>query len=110
MTKVSIAHQVPNHVQANYPAFVEFVQAYYDWLKNEHLSNGVETIVDIEETPEQFIKYFKRQLARDIPEEIHCCRRLFYQKIKDLYNAKGTDSKVTDKQEDNPWPRRSSPA
>lgn len=92
MTKVSIAHQVPNHVQANYPAFVEFVQAYYDWLKNEHLLNGVETIVDIEETPEQFIKYFKRQLARDIPEEIHCCRRLFYQKIKDLYNAKGTES------------------
>lgn len=92
MTKVSIAHQVPNHVQANYPAFVEFVQAYYDWLKNEHLLNGVETIVDIEETPEQFIKYFKRQLARDIPEEIYCCRRLFYQKIKDLYNAKGTES------------------
>lgn len=92
MTKVNILQQVPSHVAANYPAFTEFVQAYYDWLTSEYFTNNLETIVDIEQTPQEFIKYFKQQLARDIPEDIHCCPRLFYQRIKDLYTAKGTES------------------
>lgn len=92
MTKVNILQQVPSHVAANYPAFTEFVQAYYDWLTSEYFTNNLETVVDIEKTPQEFITYFKQQLARDIPEEIHCCRRLFYQRIKDLYTAKGTES------------------
>ena len=91
MSNVNISQQVPNHIQAEYPAFVEFVQAYYDWLKNTY-SSKLEDIVDIEQTPEQFLKYFKNQIAMDIPEEIHGHPRLFYQKIKDLYNAKGTES------------------
>ena len=92
MANVNVAHQVPNYVQANYPAFVEFVQAYYDWLKNEYSPYSIENIINLDETPDEFLTYFKRQLARDIPEDIHFSKKLFYQRIKDLYSAKGTEA------------------
>ena len=92
MTKVNVTHQVPSHVQANYPAFVNFVQAYYDWLHNDYLPNSVESLINLDETPDEFVKYFKRQLAKDIPENIQLSPQLLYQHIKDLYRAKGTEA------------------
>ena len=91
MSLINVAQQVPGYVQAQYPAFVDFLQGYYDWLHNEYITQPIETIVDLEQTPEEYVTYFKKQLASTIPEEVDCCRRLLYSRIKDLYTAKGTE-------------------
>ena len=85
-----IPGQVPEFVQSNYPAFLEFVKAYYKWMDSQSATYG--TIVDIDDTPAQFLSYFKKQL--DVfgllsNNEFFDVRYIKY--IKDLYSSKGSE-------------------
>ncbi len=55
-----IKSQFPDHVRAQYPAFIAFVSAYYKWLEIR-FSQRLENIVDIDATTD--IVYVKRTVG-----------------------------------------------
>lgn len=85
-----VPRQVPEFIRAEYPAFIEFLKAYYEWLEQEQSLGNLENIVDIDKTLDDFIQYFRKQLdiygaTIDTSDE-----RLFLRHIKELYTAKGS--------------------
>lgn len=84
-----VPQQVPDFVRSEHPAFVEFLQAYYKWLEDEYSTGKLEDLVDLDDTVDGFVKYFRKQLdiygitvAND--------DRLYLKNIKELYGSKGS--------------------
>jgi hypothetical protein len=106
-----VSRQLPEHIREDYPTFVAFVEAYYEYLK----SQGVDfsTIRDIDNTLESFIIHFKKELAHNLPN-IAQDERFLLQNIKDHYLAKGSEASykllfrlLFDKEVDIVYPGRS---
>jgi hypothetical protein len=88
-TSALVPSQVPEFVRSDYPTFVAFVEAYYEYLDGQ----GVDllTVVDLDKTLDSFIEYFKQELAVSFPKEIQVNERFLLQHIKDQYLAKGSE-------------------
>jgi hypothetical protein len=88
-TKIStvVSRQLPEHIREDYPTFVAFVEAYYEYLQ----AQGVDfsTIRDIDKTLESFVDQFKKELAYNLPN-ITQDERFLLQNVKDQYLAKGS--------------------
>jgi len=89
-TSSLISSQVPEFVRADYPTFVAFVEAYYEYLDE----NGVDltTLRDLDTTLDDFIKYFKSELAVNMPANISVDDRFILENIKSHYLAKGSEA------------------
>jgi hypothetical protein len=85
-----IPNQVPEFVRSDYPTFVSFVEAYYEYLDN----NGVDIsdLRDLDTTIDDFIQYFRRELAVNLPENITVDDKLLLENIKKHYLAKGSEA------------------
>ena len=83
-----VARQLPEHIREDYPTFVAFVEAYYDFLQQ----SGVDfsNVRDIDRTLDEYITYFKKELAYNLPNIVED-ERLLLQHIKDQYLAKGSE-------------------
>ena len=81
--------QIPEHIREDYPTFVAFVEAYYDYMQR----NGVDLkqIRDIDETLEDFIGQFKKELAYNLPLIVED-ERFLLSRIKDQYLSKGSEA------------------
>ena len=87
--KFLIPQQVPEFVRAEYPAFIEFLKAYYEWVEEQYALGKLEDLVDIDDTLDKFIQHFRKQLdVYNITATTD--NRLFLRHIKELYNAKGS--------------------
>lgn len=86
------ASQLPEFVRAEYPTFVAFVEAYYEFLDNN--SVDFKKIRDIDTTLTDFIKYFKAELAHNYPivSTNYETERFLLKHIKDQYLAKGSEA------------------
>lgn len=84
-----VSRQLPEFVREDYPTFVAFVEAYYEYLQ----AQGVDfnKIRDIDTTIEDFIDQFKKELAHNAPNAISD-ERFILQKIKDYYLSKGSEA------------------
>lgn len=94
MAKIStiVSSQFPEYIRSEYPLFVTFIEAYYKWLEEYSISD-LETIADIDTTPDQFLVNFQKQYdpAGTILNNIDA--RTLLKNIKQLYISKGsTDS------------------
>ena len=106
---IDIRHLFPRWIlqktQSNFPDtnIVNFTQAYYDWLYNrsgykltldgEH-SSGLMDLVDIQTTPDDFLKHFTYTYVSGFPEQYIDVvdTREFIQNIRQaLYQRKGTE-------------------
>ena len=90
--KDMVAQQLPEFVRANYPTFVLFVEAYYEWLAaNEEVD--LTSIRDIDKTLNDYIKYFKKELAHNYPivSSNFETERFLLKHIKEQYLAKGSE-------------------
>lgn len=86
-----ISQQVPEFVSTKYPAFVEFIEAYYQWLEQEYNKPKLESLLDIEDTLSEFLKYFKKEL--DVFNILaKSDDRFLLKNIKQLYKAKGSEA------------------
>lgn len=86
-----VPQQVPEFIRAEYPAFVEFLRAYYQWLEEEYSLGKFEDLVDIDNTIDGFIEYFRRQL--DIAGiTVNQTNPLYLKHVKELYAAKGSNA------------------
>ena len=91
-TKVSnlVINQVPEFVRADYPTFIAFIEAYYEYME----SQGVDLlqIKDLDLTLDSFIDYFRKELAINLPKNIQIDERFLLQHIKDQYLSKGSEA------------------
>jgi hypothetical protein len=83
-----ISSQVPEFVKEDNATFVAFLQAYYDYLETQ--SPDIRDLRNLDTTLDGFIKYFKDELAHNLPAVQN--PRFVLQHIKDQYLAKGAES------------------
>lgn len=89
-----IAQQFPSFYKEQGPNFIAFVKAYYEWLEQSNNAIGHARLLldhnDIDETDDQFLKYFKNQYLLSVPEDAAVDKRLMLKHIQELYKAKGS--------------------
>lgn len=86
---------IPDQIREDYPVFVDFIRAYYEFLEqpgnvNEVMGYGA-SIGDIDSTLDEFVSYFMSVYAQDIPESVAGDKRLLLKHVADLYKAKGSE-------------------
>jgi hypothetical protein len=84
-----VSRQLPEFVREDYPTFVAFLEAYYEFLKTQQYD--LTETRDIDETLDKFITYFKQELAYNAPYLVED-QRFYIQRIKDAYLAKGSEA------------------
>ena len=94
-SSVLVESSLPEFLQDEGPKFVAFVKAYYEWLETTNqVTDRAKNLLnygDIDNTDDEFLKYFQREVLSDIPETILADKRLLIQRIKDLYRSKGSE-------------------
>lgn len=88
--KSLISSQVPEFVSEDYPAFIQFVKAYYEWLGQQDVGR-LSDLTDIDKTIESFLIHFKHQLDVNGTNYSFVDQRLFLKNIKSFYSAKGSE-------------------
>lgn len=92
-TSYLVPQQIPEFIRSTYPAFVDFLQAYYEWLENYYAKDKYGEIVDIDKTTDQFAIYFRKQLdAYGITSGTNKLDTL--KRIKELYTTKGSTTGI----------------
>jgi hypothetical protein len=74
--------------------FTEFLKVYYQWVENNSYTGptkDVPSLLDIDETTSDFLKFFKKQYMADLPIELLGNQRYLQKHILDIYRSKGTD-------------------
>jgi hypothetical protein len=89
LTSSLIPNQVPEFIRADYPTFVAFVEAYYEYLDQQGVD--LKSVRDLDETLDNFIGHFRKELALHLPKEITVDEKFLLQHIKDQYLAKGSE-------------------
>jgi hypothetical protein len=84
-----VSRQIPEFIREDYPTFVAFVEAYYEYLQEQGVD--LSTARDIDETLDEFIIEFKKELAHNLPQ-ITGDERFILSRIKDQYLSKGSES------------------
>ena len=82
-----VRSQLPEFIREDYPTFVAFVEAYYDYLKTQGVD--LSNIRDIDVTLEDFIVQFKKELAYNLPLVVED-ERFLLSHIRDQYLSKGS--------------------
>jgi len=94
--------ELPQFVRQNHPRFVEFIEAYYEWLEqpgNPYYSiDKMRNFSDIDESVAIFIQEFRKQYLDSFPIELAISedgnpinQRTLMKNIKNFYAAKGTE-------------------
>ena len=94
-TSVLVENLLPDFLDTEGPKFQTFVKAYYEWMETTgqmtEQSKNLLNNQDIDLAAEEFLKYFKREILSQFPEDVLADKRLVYKKIKDLYRSKGSE-------------------
>ena len=84
-----VSRQIPEFIREDYPTFVAFVEAYYEYLQEQGVDLSVAR--DIDQTLDEFIIEFKKELAHNLPQ-IQGDERFLLTHIKDQYLSKGSEA------------------
>ena len=82
--------QLPEHIRENYPVFVEFVKAYYDFLQ-ESQGQQLEKIRDVDTTLTEFIDRFKSELAKNFPIHLASDKAMVLKHLREFYLSRGSE-------------------
>lgn len=88
-----VNQQFPSFYQEDGPNFIQFVQAYYEWLDTQGSilkSRELLEFEDIDEVSDEYLNYFMTKFMRGIPKNIVSDRRLLEKHILDVYRSKGS--------------------
>lgn len=88
-----LTRQLPEFVREDYPAFVEFMKAYYEYLDTTSIGK-LTNLVDIDNTIDDFVQYFKTQLDVNGEDYNFISPRLFLKNSKQLFSAKGSEQSI----------------
>lgn len=89
--KSIVAKQIPEFAREDYPLFVSFVEAYYEYLDQYEKRNLTE-IRDLDQTLDSFVQFFKNELDILGDNYTYIDQRLFLRKVKELFVSKGIEA------------------
>lgn len=99
-TSILIESQVPDFILEEYPLFIDFLKAYYEFLENKQgiqlndtleQSKKLSTIIDIDSSIDDFKVQFFNTFANYFPEESNTDPAFLIKHILSLYKAKGSE-------------------
>ena len=99
--------QLPDFINGNHPQFKRFIELYYSWLEQNApagISNTAGNTIyhamqigdyrDIDETPDEFIRYFKDELLPHFPENPSLDIKKILKSAREYYNKKGSEESL----------------
>ena len=87
--KIALDRQIPEYIRGEYELFVNFIKAYYEFLDQTQQRN-LEDIRSIENTLEEFVIRFKKELSILFPTNTLANERFILQKIREFYQTRGS--------------------
>ena len=94
---VKVEGQLPAFVKQDHETFVAFMEAYYEYMEQEgkpyEIIGNLDNYANLDKTTDEFLNYFKKQFAEDIPEAIfqNANKPFVLKHIRDFYRAKGSE-------------------
>lgn len=92
---VFIKEQFPDFIKDSGPLFIDFMEAYYEWMEQDNftidVSRNLLNYQDIDESITKYFEFLKREVLSSIPKEILFDQRLFAKQAKELYRARGSE-------------------
>ena len=89
---------VPDHIRANYPKFIDFVVAYFDFLEDSNGSgyyqNALPEQRDIRTQEQQFLQRIQKEIGLFAPREYAASPQVFYDRISELWRSKGSQEAI----------------
>lgn len=102
-----ISSQLPDFIRADHPKFKRFVELYYEWLEQNNPSGvsntagntiyhamGIADYRDIDETPDEFVRYFKQELLPYFPENTALDLKKILKSAREFYSEKGSEESL----------------
>ena len=102
-----ISSQLPDFVRADHPIFKRFLELYYQWMEQnspDGISNTagntiyhamqIENYRDIDQTPPEFVKYFKDEILPYFPENTSLSTEKIIKAAREFYSKKGSDESL----------------
>ena len=86
---IALERQIPEHIRGEYELFVNFIKAYYEFLDQTQQRN-LEDIRSIENTLDEFVIRFKKELSVLFPTNTLANERFVLQRIREFYQARGS--------------------
>jgi hypothetical protein len=101
--KVSLLvnRQVPEYIREEYPVFISFLEAYYEFLEQKQgtqlndlvsQSKGLRTISDVDLSIEDFEQNFFNTFADLLPRDVAIDKASLIKNVLPLYLSKGSES------------------
>lgn len=91
----TVSNQLPSHVVDSHPAFVEFLEAYYQWMEEPgcpyHVSRNHLSALDFEASIEGYVDHIKREYLDGVPDQILTNKEMFIRYSKTFHGARGTE-------------------
>jgi hypothetical protein len=95
-----INKQVPEFVREEYPVFISFLEAYYEFLENKQgtqkndlttKSKELKYISDVDDSIEEFEQQFLNSYATFLPKDTTIDKALLIKNVLPLYLSKGSE-------------------
>lgn len=86
---VALERQIPEYIRGEYELFVKFIKAYYEFLDQTQQRN-LEDIRSIENTLDEFVIRFKKELSVLFPTNTLENERFILCRIKEFYKSRGS--------------------
>jgi len=102
-----IQSELPDFVNAEHPQFKRFLELYYQWME-QNSANGIsntagntvyhamkiEDYRDIDQTPPEFVRYFKEEIIPFFPEGTALSTEKILKSAREFYSKKGSDESL----------------
>jgi hypothetical protein len=89
---------ISDHIRYEYPKLVEFAKAYFDFLEQSNKAgfyqNNLPQQRDVELQEAQFAARIQKELGIVAPQEYAADPKIFFNKIKEIWNAKGSEESI----------------
>ena len=100
-TSLLINRQVPEYIREEYPVFITFLEAYYEFLENEQgsqkndlvkRSKDLRNLPDVDQSIEDFQNSFFNMYASLVPQDVAVDRATLIKNVLPLYLSKGSEN------------------
>jgi len=102
-TSILVNRQLPEFIRDEYPKFITFLEAYYEFLEAQAntavTSNNLVTtakslryISDVDESIDDFEKNFYNTYAAIVPLDVQANKALLFKQLLPLYRTKGSEN------------------
>jgi hypothetical protein len=93
-TRDTIQSQIPQHINEDYPRFVQFLKAYYEWLNAENnpyreLKNHMDYLA-FEKSVDEYVEFMKDEYLHNLPDSVAVDKEMFIQWSKKFNLSRGS--------------------